>query len=200
MNYLNVKSFFLFLIITNVHVIKAQVTTLNYSIEVAEKNVGSLTASKTVQEGKITYSANSTSTIHLFGETTITTSLITVYRNGVLESSTYTVEKDGNSYDSSIITENNGTYSINRRGKISSFPEPITASTNQLYFSEPEGMSKMFAELEGVYKDILEIENNAYLFTDPDHSHKNTYTYENGILKEGVIDHAIFNYKIIRNE
>ena len=114
--------------------VSAQVKTLDYTIEVAGNNVGTLTATKTIQEGKITYVANSTSTINLFGKTTITTSLVVVYRNGVLESSVYTVEKDGNPYDSTTITENNGTYSINRKGKISTFPEPITSSTNQLYF------------------------------------------------------------------
>jgi hypothetical protein len=193
------KHNFLALLVLVGFAVNGQVTTLNYTIEVAGKNVGTLTAVKTIQQDKVTYASNSNTTIHLFGETTITTSLVTVYRNGVLESSTYTVEKDGNPYDSCIITQNNGTYTINRKGKISSFPEPITASTNQLYFSEPERLTKIFAELEGVYKDITESGTNAFLFTDPDHSHKNNYTYDNGILKEATIDHAIVNYRIVLN-
>ncbi|GGG49427.1 DUF6134 family protein [Bizionia arctica] len=189
--------FYLLFILLSGTCIKAQVTTLNYNIVVAGENVGTLVATKTIQEGKITFDTNSTSTIDIFGKTTITTSLVVVYRKDVLESSVYTVEKDGSPYDSTTITENNGTYSINRKGAISSFPGPITASANQLYFNEPKGISKMFAELEGIYKDITETGDNAYLFTDPDHSHKNTYTYENGILKEGIIDHALFNFSII---
>ncbi|WP_286827959.1 hypothetical protein, partial [Maribacter sp. UBA4516] len=57
------------ILILNSLLVIAQNVTLNYDLSVAGNSIGNLTAVKTVIGNSITYTANSSDTIHLFGET-----------------------------------------------------------------------------------------------------------------------------------
>ncbi|MAL60183.1 MAG: hypothetical protein CMC14_09055 [Flavobacteriaceae bacterium] len=173
-----------------------QTQTLNYDLSVAGNSIGMLTAVKTVSKNTITYTANSLATVHLFGETQISTSLTVVSMDGILQSSHYKIEKNGTLNDESTTILKNGVYYINHNGKTSQINTPIKFSTTMLYFDEPKKVSSVFAELEGINKDFVNLGSSTYQLTDPSNHHTNSYTYENGILKEALISHTLFNFKL----
>ena len=57
-------------------------------------------------------------------------------------------------------------------------------------------MYSVFAELEGINKDIVSLGASIYQLTDPGNHHTNSYTYDNGILKEALMSHTLFNFKL----
>ena len=175
-------------------VLNAQDLSSTYSISVDHITVGTLTATKTIDGDKTTYTINSTSVIHLLGKTTITTSFVGVFRNGVLESSAYTSEKDGHPYDSSVISESNGIYTISRKGKKTTLSNPITLVTCMLYFEKPVSGAQYFDVLEAVYSPIESTTTNTYLYTDSSNNEKTTYTYANNVLEQGTTNHTLYNF------
>ncbi|WP_179022185.1 DUF6134 family protein [Winogradskyella forsetii] len=190
------KHLLIIILILNSQLVKSQNETLNYDLSVAGNSIGTLTTVKTVKGNSITYTANSTATVHLFGETQISTSLTVEFTNGILQSSHYKIEKNGTLNDESTIILKDGVYTINHNGKTSQINTPITYTTTMLYFDEPKKVDTIFAELEGINKNITKLETSIYQLTDPGNNHTNNYTYENGVLKEALISHTLFNFKL----
>ena len=189
-----------FLLILNISFCISQTTTNHYTIEALNENVGTLTATKTVQGDKTTYVTNSSSTVHIFGTTTVTTSLTVIFRNGVMESSTYTSEKNGNSYDSCIITEINGVYTVNRKGKKSTFTTPVKHVTIQLYFEEPGANDSYFDPLGAAFYPVELSSPDTYTYDDPASKVNTTYVYKNGQLQQGTTDYTLYKYSFTRKE
>ena len=190
------KHLLIIILILNSQLVKSQNETLNYDLSVAGNSIGTLTTVKTVKGNSITYTANSTATVHIFGETQISTSLTEEFTNGILQSSHYKIEKNGTLNDESTIILKDGVYTINHNGKTSQINTPITYTTTMLYFDEPKKVDTIFAELEGINKNITKLETSIYQLTDPGNHHTNNYTYENGVLKEALISHTLFNFKL----
>ena len=174
--------------------LNAQNLSSTYTISVANITVGTLTATKTIDGDKTTYTIDSESIIHLLGETTITTSFVGVFINGVLESSAYTSEKDGHPYDSSFISESNGVYTISRKGKETTLTNPIKYVTCMLYFEKPMSEQQYFDVLEAVYSPIESINSNTFVYTDSSNNEKTTYMYVNTILEKGTTNHTLYNF------
>jgi hypothetical protein len=190
------KHLLIIILILNSQLVKSQNETLNYDLSVAGNSIGTLTTVKTVKGNSITYTANSTATVHIFGETQISTSLTVEFTNGILQSSHYKIEKNGTLNDESTIILKDGIYNVNHYGKTSQINSPITYSTTMLYFDEPKKVDTIFAELEGINKNITKLETSIYQLTDPGNNHTNKYIYENGVLKEALISHTLFNFKL----
>lgn len=182
-------SLVLFSFITN-----AQDLSKTYDISVDGVNVGTLTASKQIDGDKTTYTIDSKSTVHFLGKTTITTSFISVFRNGVLESSTYTSEKDGHPYDSSVIVESNDIYTIRRKGKNSTLNMPIKYVTCMLYFEEPNVSEQYFDVLDANYNPIENTSSGTYVYTDSVNNEKTTYTYSDDTLEQGTTKHSFYSF------
>ena len=190
------KHFLIVFLILNCLFTIAQNDTLNYDLSVSGNSIGTLTAVKTVIGNSITYTVNSSATIHLFGETQISTTLTVVFTDGILQSSHYKIEKNGILNDESTTNLKNGVYYINHNGKTSQINSPITYSTTMLYFDEPKKVNSVFAELEGINKNIANLGASVYQLSDPGNHHSNSYTYENGILKEALISHTLFSFNL----
>lgn len=172
----------------------AQELVNSYDIKVNGMNVGELTASKHVEGDKTTYKLNSKSTISLLGKTTITTTCTVVFKNDILESSTYLSEKNATLYDSSTITENNGVYTIIRKGKKTTWNKPIKYVTCQLYFEKPLKTEHYFDVLEAVFSPIKTIDPNNYLYIDASNNEKTTYSYANRVLEQGSTKHLLYDF------
>ena len=172
----------------------AQDQTNIYNIIVDGSEVGTLTATKQIDGDKTTYTVDSKSVVHLFGEHTITTSLVAIFRNGILESSTYTSEKNGQPYDSSVINETNGIYTINRKGNKSTLNSPIKNVTCQLYFENPDVSQLYFDVLEAIYSPITNSGNGTYVYKDTSTNETTTYTYLNSTLEQGKTEHALYSF------
>ena len=174
----------------------AQEQKLVYDLSIADNSIGTLTTTKTQNANTTVYTTTSDVTVHIFGETKITTVLNVTYMNSVLQSSNYRIEKNGILNEESTTTLKNGMYTITHNGKNSEINTPITYSTINLYFEEPKNIAKIFAELEGITKNITNIGASNYQLTDPGNHHTNTYTYDKGKLNEAVISHELFNFKL----
>lgn len=189
----------LFCFLTSI-TLMAQTETLIYDLNAAGSTIGTLTAIKETKGNLVTYTSNSDVTIHFFGETKVLISLKVIYDSGILQSSTYNVLKDGQPYDNATLHLENGIYTFIRKGNSSKIEKPIMVSANTLYFDEPKNVDRIFAELEGIYKNIAVSSDNTYLLTDPGNHHTNTYVYAEGILQNATIDHAIVNFTLtLRN-
>ena len=165
-----------------------------YDISVNGNTVGELTVSRLVEGAKTTYKLNSKSVISLLGKTTITTSFVGVFKNNVLQSSNYTSQKNNKPYDNSTITENNGVYSITRKGQKSTIHKPIKYVTCLLYFEKPVVSEPYFDVLEAVFSPITTIDQNNYLFIDSSNNEKTTYDYLNGVLQQGSTKHVLYDF------
>lgn len=165
-----------------------------YDISVNGITVGELTVSKLVEGTKTSYKLNSRSVITLLGKTTITTSFVGVFKNNVLESSTYSSQKNNKPYDNSTIIENNGIYTVNRKGKKSTIDKPIKYVTCMLYFEKPVVNELYFDVLEAVFSPITIVDPNKYLFIDSSNNEKTNYTYLNGALEQGSTNHVLYDF------
>lgn len=194
------KQLLILLLIINTFLVKVQDKTLNYDLSVAGNSIGTLTAVKKVKGNSTIYTTNSLATVHIFGETQISTSLTVEFLNGILQSSHYKIEKNGTLNDESNTILKNGVYYINHNGKTSQVNSPITYATTMLYFDEPKGIETVFAELEGITKTISKTGSSMYVLSDPGNHHTNSYTYTNGMLEEAVISHTLFNFKLTLKE
>ncbi|MDB4291806.1 hypothetical protein N9954_00245 [Maribacter sp.] len=180
--------------------VNAQEQKLVYDLSVADNSIGTLTTTKTQNANATVYTTTSDVTVHIFGETKITTALNVTYLNNVLQSSNYKIEKNGMPNDESTTTLKNSVYTITHNGKTSEINIPITYSTINLYFEEPKNIEKVFAELEGITKNITNIGASDYQLTDPGNHHTNKYSYDKVKLKEAVISHELFNFKLSLKE
>lgn len=188
------KQFLIIVFLMALLPVKAQTKTNSYDIGVSGINVGTLVASKIVDGAKTTYIIDSKSSVRLLGVTTVSTSVVAIFRNGILESSTYTSEKDGNPYDSSVITESNGVYTINRKGKKSIETTAIRNITAMLYFEKPEAGAIYFDILSGTNAPIESSKLDSFIYQSSGSGEKTTYTYQNNFLEKGVTDYTLFSF------
>ncbi len=165
-----------------------------YKIAVDGTEVGTLTANKEIDGDKITYTIDSKSVVHLLGKNTFTTSLVAVFRNDMLEYSTYTSEKNDHSYDSSVINESNGIYTINRKGKKSTLNSPIKNVKCQLYFEKPDINYMYFSVLDANYSPIINSDTNTYVYKNISTNETITYTYSNSTLEQVTTEHALYHF------
>ncbi len=165
-----------------------------YKIAVDGTEVGTLTANKEIDGDKITYTIDSKSVVHLLGKNTFTTSLVAVFRNDMLEYSTYTSEKNDHSYDSSVINESNGIYTINRKGKKSTLNSPIKNVKCQLYFEKPDISYMYFSVLDANYSPIINSDRNTYVYKNTSTNETITYTYSNSTLEQVTTEHALYHF------
>lgn len=172
----------------------AQTQSRIYDITINDINVGSLTASKQIEGIRTTYRIDSKSVVHVLKEIVITTSLISVFKNGILESSSYISEKNGNPYDRSLITQTTDGYIIDRKGQKKVITGTVRYVTCLLYFEKPITTTPYFDPLEAVYSPITA--NSAHTFTlvDASNNEKTLYTYLDNILQQGVTKHALYNF------
>ncbi len=165
-----------------------------YKIAVDGTEVGTLTANKEIDGDKITYTIDSKSVVHLLGKNIFTTSLVAVFRNDMLEYSTYTSEKNDHSYDSSVINESNGIYTINRKGKKSTLNSPIKNVKCQLYFEKPDINYMYFSVLDANYSPIINSDTNTYVYKNTSTNETITYTYSNSTLEQVTTEHALYHF------
>ncbi|NRT13022.1 DUF6134 family protein [Flavobacterium sp. 14A] len=165
-----------------------------YDISVNGNTVGELTVSKLVEGEKTTYKLNSKSVISLFRKTTITTSFIGVFKNNILQTSSYISQKNSKPYDNSIITENNGVYTITRKGKKATINKPIKYVTCLLYFEKPVVNEPYFDVLEAVFSPITAVDQNKYVLIDSSNNEKTTYDYLNAVLQQGSTKHVLYDF------
>ncbi|WP_431160732.1 DUF6134 family protein [Flagellimonas beolgyonensis] len=167
--------------------------TLTYDLSLDDNVIGSLTVTRTTQGNTMAFDAKSSVTLHLFGETTITIGTTVLYEKDVLQSSTYTVEKDGKPYKQTTVQYADGGYTVDNDGVVSKIDGPITASTIRLYYEEPKAPVSIFAELEGIFKSLDALGGNTFELLDPNGNHRNTYVYNKGILSSGQVQHTLYN-------
>ena len=174
---------------------QAQTTTYYYDLKVSSISVGNLTVSKEIKGNQKKFTADSESVIHLFGSTTVKTHQEVVYKNNVLISSINQIWKNGVLNDETQVIKVGNDYAITKNGTTNTLSQPIDFSSIRLYFSLPTNVSKVFSEIEGIYKNIIAKDANTYQLSD-NGNHVNSYIYENGVLTEAVINHTLFNILI----
>ncbi len=166
-----------------------------YDIQLNGMNIGQLKVYTTTKGGEIHYFANAEASIWLFGRKNITTLFQSVYKDKMLEESSFheklnektqnmsTVNREGNGYEVSI---NNERSTISNRR--------VTYSTAILYHMEPAHITELFSERYGKFCPIKPIGPGKYELTMPD-GKKNHYTYVNGVCEQVEVHTNLYRFR-----
>ncbi|WKB80659.1 hypothetical protein QYR09_12980 [Cellulophaga lytica] len=168
-------------------------TVLHFNILHKNKIVGSLVTTKTIDDNVINY--------HSF--THIQTKIITTinvkytynvaFKNKELNKADVSIMLNNKVYAETNTERNNKEYKITKNKKISTFNEPITFTTVQLYFTEPLHITTCYSEQDAVMNTLVYLGNHKYKKVNAK-GNENIYTYKNGILYEASIDGGLINF------
>ena len=168
-------------------------TVLHFNILHKNKIVGSLVTTKTIDDNIINY--------HSF--THIQTKIITTinvkytynvaFKNKELNKADVSIMLNNKVYAETNTERNNKEYKITKNKKISTFNEPITFTTVQLYFTEPLHITTCYSEQDAVMNTLVYLGNHKYKKVNAK-GNENIYTYKNGVLYEASIDGGLINF------
>ena len=68
-----------------------------------------------------------------------------------------------------------------------------------MFFEEPIGVSKVYAEEHGVFHDIKSTKAHSYVKTAAN-GLENTYVYKDGMLQQSDVDAGVIAFSIVRKD
>ncbi len=185
----------IFLICINLN---AQDESLYFDVIHNKEILGSLEATKTVDNGKIIYKSHTQVVYHLLTTINIDYNYEVIYSNNHLEKATVLIKvKDHVKTNVQTVQEGNVYHYYSDQEIIKTIQETIPHSIEQLLFEEPIGISKIYAEEHGEFHTLELIDKHTYLKTAPN-GNKNTYQYVDGKLYKSEIDAGIIKFSIIK--
>lgn len=185
----------IFLICTSLY---AQDKSLYFDVIHKSEVLGSLEATKTVENEKIIYKSHTQVEYHLLATINIDYNYEVTYTNNQLEKATVLIKvKDHVKTNVQTVQEGNAYHFYSDQEIIKTIKESIPYSIERLLFEEPIGISKIYAEEHGEFHTLELIDKHTYLKTTPS-GNKNTYQYVDGNLYKSEIDAGIIKFSIIK--
>lgn len=74
----------------------------------------------------------------------------------------------------------------------------ISYSGALLYFKEPNEISRLYSEIDGVTKPLEKMGVHEYQIKEPDNGNINEYFYEDEMLKEARIHHTLMTFRLVK--
>lgn len=172
-------------------------TSLTYDLIVSDKYIGTVKATKNIDNNTITYTSNTDATVSFIINTKIKTRMTTVYKNDSLLSSDYKFYKNDKLKEYATIIIKDGKYIFNHDGKTTEIKESIIASTIMLPFEVPKDNNAYFEEVEGHFKTIKSINKTYYNLTSPKNNRKDDYIYKDGIMQQCIVRNPLVDFTMI---
>lgn len=176
----------------------AQNKTLSFNVIHSGKPLGTLDAKRVIDGDKTTYSSHTDIEYHMMMTINIIYDYNVVYENDALNNATVHITVRGHE-KTNVKTEKDGSgYAYYSDGdKEKSINGTIKFSIEKLFFEEPIGITKVYAEEHGEYHTLKKIAEHTYLKTAPS-GHKNTYYYKDGVLQKSDVDAGVIEFSIVR--
>jgi hypothetical protein len=190
--------FFVFILcMFNLQNANSQTTTLLYKLIVAGHNIGTVTAIKKTEGNKTTYTSNTDATANFIFTTEIKTRMTVVYKNDILQESSYTLFKNGKIKEVATATLKSGVYTITHDDETNYYSKNISKSTIILLFELPNTSESYFEEVEGTFKSIKLIKENIFELLSKDKGQKDEYIYKNGVVQYSLVKNTLINFEMI---
>lgn len=188
------------LLLAFVMTMNAQSETLYFDVLHKGKNIGSLKTEKSTDGNNVRYVSSTIIEFHMFTTIEIIFNYDVSYQNNTLNKSAVKIKVHGH-LKTDVMTEKAGNQYIyySEGEKEKSLSGEIVHSIEKMFYEEPIGVSKVYAEEHGVFHDLKEVKEHVYLKTTPE-GHKSTYYYKNGKLQKSDIDAGIISFSIVLNE
>ena len=167
---------------------------LHYDIVFNDNPIGRLAVTATATGTGVRYRADGLVVVHLLGEKSMKTLIISTYRDNTLTESSFLDKLNGKTkHDSRVIREGTG-YRIQVNEDLSRLANRrISYSTSSLYYQEPVGMKEVFSERHGQFCRLSPLGNHTYELVQPD-GRKNRYRYVDGVCQEVEVNQRFFKF------
>ncbi len=178
----------------------AQTVTQHYAIEVAGIHIGTLTQSRTTSPAAIVYEQISDVQFWFFGKIKIYYKVVSRHdpQQMLLRSDVDATSSRGN-FHSDIVWDTDH-YAINveqyRYSRHATEASPIDFTINRMYFEEPVGRTRVFADYFGNYASITPTAKGRYRVRIDDR--EDEYFYEGGKLVKIVKKNSVKNFLVKR--
>lgn len=177
---------------------KTSIIKKNYDLLIGKNEIGTFKISKTVNGNTIRYQAISDANFRVISKNHVVYQLDCTVENGLLITSHCTVHKNGKLKDNTTIKWENDHYTINKKGKITTYNKRIPKPAIALYFEEPtQEAVNVFSEREAVFKSFTRKETNKYKLCPLGKRSGDEYTYQNGELQEVVVNYVVANFRTV---
>ncbi|TDD95959.1 DUF6134 family protein [Flavobacterium cellulosilyticum] len=175
----------------------SQTKTLQYKLLVAGENIGTVTATKKIEGNKTTYMSNADASANFIFKTEIKTRMSVVYKNDILQESSFKLFKNGKLKEESTTNLKNGVYTIIHDNETNYYNKNIFNSTIILLFELPNTKESYFEEVEGTFKNVTLINENLFQLLGENSSQKDDYRYRNGILYYSLVRNTFVNFEMV---
>lgn len=168
---------------------------LHYDIVFNNNPIGRLAVTSTATANGVEYRADGLVVLHLLGEKSMKTLILTTYRDNLLTKSSFLDQLNGKTkHDSRVNWEGAAGYRIQVNDELSRLTNRrISYSAASLYYREPVGISEVFSERHGQFCQLRSLGGHSYELTQPD-GRKNRYRYLNGVCQEVEVNQRFFKF------
>lgn len=176
---------------------QAQTQTLNFEVLHDSKHLGTLQATKTVIGDQVVYTSHTDIQFNLMVNIRVVYDYHVTYKNGELQEAKAHITVRGNDKTKVNTVKKGSGYEFYSEGELEkTIAGSINHSIIQLLFEEPLGVDKIYAEEHGEYHNLRELATHTYLKT-ASNGNKNTYFYQNGVLRKSDVNAGIIKFSII---
>ncbi|NOY47002.1 MAG: hypothetical protein GXO84_02095 [Chlorobi bacterium] len=171
---------------------------VNYRITSKETSIGNLSVKKIEENNTIQIEVVSEVTVRLFITIDFKYKLNCTYKDKELIFSSVITYVNGRVHSTTTTKKDGEYYSITKNNHSSKYLNEINFPAALLYFVEPEGVTKIFSEFDGIAKPIKEIVKNKYQITNPKNGRLSEYLYRNGILESSINHHSLMTFTLTK--
>lgn len=172
--------------------------TAKYKIYMLGANIGEFSVTQTNSHGNVTIDATTEVKIKFLFSYRIKYVQNTIYNQGVLQNAHVKTYKNGKLNSTMKMTLNKGAYLLIVDGDTITINDSITYSGSLIYFNEPKTATRIFKERNAEMRQITPEGNHTYIIKDEKGKLLNNYSYEEGILQQATMRHALGNVKLKR--
>ncbi|WP_158976921.1 DUF6134 family protein [Cellulophaga sp. L1A9] len=170
--------------------------TLWFDIIYKEKTIGSLKATKTSKNAKITYHTSSTINFRLIKEFAVNYKYDVSFDAELLKKAVVNISINDKSHAKTLTQWHENEYHIEKNGKTEApLESTINYATILLYFVEPLNVTDCYSEQDGSFNTIIPLGNHGYKKINAN-GKENEYYYKHGVLEKAVIDGGLISFEM----
>jgi hypothetical protein len=121
------------------------------------------------------------------------------YRNGELVSNSIKMYRNDELHSFAKTTKVGSQYKFIKDENESIYDKRISFSESLLYFNEPNQISTIYSEFDGIEKTIIESSTGHYKIKNPLNGNVSEYFYEKGILSTAIVHFQMFTLYLTRD-
>ena len=180
--------------------VNAQSETLFFDVIHNEKKTGSLKAEKSTDGSNVHYVSSTIIEFHVFTKIEIVYNYDVKYLDDKLNNSAVKIKVHGH-VKTDVVTKRVGSEYVylSEGEEVRRIPENIYFSLEKMFFVEPVGVTKVYAEEHGEFHDLKKTKDHVYMKTDSS-GHESLYYYKNGDLQRAEIDAGLISFSIVLRE